>query len=184
MAVNLIGRQSYVSINHQDKYPLAFILCFTFSNCSADLLFLNKCALCLELESLYSINLCPRILSYFHLSTSIFPPFLTFTIRVWFPASTCMHAVYVFICQVFSSRCWLKAPRGALLLLHSSILLLKDNDHEQKLCSLMAACSDFTGIVFTSDSTKWTVIFKITTGKTPFCHTTSPKNGPWWILAR
>lgn len=75
MAVNLIGRQCYISINHQDKYPLAFILCFTFSNYSADLLFSNKCALCLELESLYSINLCPRILSYFHLSTSIFSPF-------------------------------------------------------------------------------------------------------------
>lgn len=69
MAVNLIGMECYISINQGDKYPLAFILCFTFSNYSADLLFLNKCALCLELESLYSINLCPCVLSYFPLST-------------------------------------------------------------------------------------------------------------------
>lgn len=182
MAVNLIGRQCYVSINHQDKYPLAFILCFTFSNYSADLLFSNKCALCLELESLYSINLCPRILSYFHLSTSIFSPFSHLHDKGMIP-SLHMHARSLFArCSALDAGC--KAPRRALLLLHSSILLLKDNDHKQKLCSLMAACSDFTGIVFTSDSTKWTVIFKITTGKTPFCHTTSPKNGLWWILAR
>lgn len=63
MAVNLIGRECYMCINHPDKYPLAFILCFAFSTqwicwfLVCLLIFLNKCALYLELERPYSINL-------------------------------------------------------------------------------------------------------------------------------
>lgn len=178
MAVNLIGRECYICINHQDKYPLTFILCFTFSNYSADLLFLNKCALCLELKRLYSINLLLMFSLIFIISLD-FSPFPHLHDKGTIPSlhNACMQFVYLFArCSALNAGS--KALHGALLLSHRDILTLKDRDHKQKFCSLIATCSDFTGMVFTSDSTKRMVIFKISTGQTPFCHllyVTSPK---------
>lgn len=95
-----------------------------------------------------------------------------------------MQFVYLFArCSTLNAGS--KALHGALLLSHRDILTLKDRDHKQKFCSLIATCSDFTGMVFTSNTTKRMVIFKISTGQTAFCHllyVTSPKmvcNGHW-----
>lgn len=88
MAVNLIGRECYMCINHPDKYPLAFILCFAFSNYSVDLLvfglpfyfFKQTCIVPGTGEAIFHKS-CPLVLSFSFIKLD-FPPFLTFMIRV------------------------------------------------------------------------------------------------------
>jgi len=148
MAVHLNARECYICINHQDKYRLAFILCFTFSNRKCRFVAFEKTCIvpgagkAILHKSLSSLSL---LFSFISID---FPPFPHIHDKGVIP-SLHMHArsLRIYLPGVQLSMLALKAPHGTLLLSHKNIIMLKDRDHEQNLCSLMAACSDFTGTV-------------------------------------